>query len=145
MSRQIGDQLSEAEIDDYLKQSGLGVLGFASEGEAYTIPIAFAFDGDRCIFRFLMGQTSEKRDFLADTETASLTVYSWMGKNEWRSVVVRGPLRELPDEELTLAATRFSEVGEEAALEIFNQPISEMDSAWYELRIEEKDGRGAFS
>jgi nitroimidazol reductase NimA-like FMN-containing flavoprotein (pyridoxamine 5'-phosphate oxidase superfamily) len=144
MSGQIGDRLSEAEIDEYLEQAGLGVLGFASEGEAYTIPLAFAFDENRCIFRFLMGQESEKRDFLADTRTASLTVYSWASKDEWQSVVVRGPLKELPDDELPHAATRFSEVGEEAALEIFNQPISEMDSAWYELVIEEKSGRGTF-
>lgn len=144
MSRQVGEQLSEAEIDGYLEQAGLGVLGFANGGEAYTIPIAFAFDRDRCLFRFLMGPASEKRDFVAETETASLTVYSWVAKDEWQSVVVRGPLSELPDEELTHAATRFSDVGETAALEVFNQPLSEMDSGWYELVIEEKAGRGAF-
>jgi nitroimidazol reductase NimA-like FMN-containing flavoprotein (pyridoxamine 5'-phosphate oxidase superfamily) len=144
MSDQIGDQLSEVEVDEFLEERGLGVLGFADGSEAYTIPIAFAFDGDRCIFRFVDGETSRKRGFVEATEVASLTVYAWDSKAEWRSVVLRGPLEPIPDADLAHAATRFSEVGEEAALEIFNRPLSELDSAWYELHVEEKTGRGAF-
>lgn len=50
----------------------------------------------------------------------------------------------MPDSELTEAATLFSDVGKEAALEVFNDPISEYDSEWYQLDVAEMSGRGQF-
>lgn len=146
MSRHIGVELENEEIEEFLKEQGLGVLGLTNEGEAYTIPIAFAYDRstDRCLFRFLMGAESTKRAFVAETEIASLAVYEWKTKNQWKSVVLRGPIRPVPDSELTEAATLFSDVGEEAALEVFNDPISEYDSEWYQLDVAEMSGRGQF-
>lgn len=38
----------------------------------------------------------------------------------------------------------FSDVGEETALEVFNKPISEYETVWYELDITEITGRGRF-
>lgn len=147
MSREIGLEMDDLEIENFLKERGLGVLGFAAEGESYTIPIAFAYDDadERCIFRFVMTEDSRKRHFISQTEVASLTAYDWQTKNDWKSVVVRGPISQLDDDDLGHAAALFSDVGEEAALEVFNKPISEYETQWYEIEVTEVTGRGRFS
>lgn len=144
MSEEIGMELSERETEQFLTDRGLGVLGFANGGEAYTIPIVFAYDADenRCILRFIMAEDSKKRRFAAETERASLTVYEWRQKNHWKSVVIEGPLRQIPDDELAQAAALFSTIGEEAALEVFNDPISSYETVWYELSISDLTARG---
>lgn len=146
MSDAIGEAMDEFEITEFLTNRGLGVLGFAAAGEAYTLPVAFAYDDEqaRCIFRFLMPDHSRKREFVADTETASLTVYEWGGPDDWRSVVVRGPLQQLPEAELAEAATLFSDLGAEGALDIFNEPVSAYETGWYELDVSERTGRRGF-
>lgn len=146
MSEHVGEGMDEFEIEQFLTSRGLGVLGVARDGEAYTIPIAFAYDdaGERCILRFIMGEDSEKSAFVSETERASLTTYEWDSKDDWTSVVVRGPIGKLASEDMAQAAALFSDVGEEAALEVFNDPISEYETEWYELRVEEVTGRGRF-
>lgn len=146
MSREIGVKLDDDEISEFLKDRGLGVLGLVRDGEAYTLPVAFAYDddADRCLFRFLMTEDSLKRTFVSATEKASLTAYEWRSKDDWRSVVVRGPLCEVGADELARAAALFSDLGDESALEIFNDPISEYETVWCELRVDEVTGRGQF-
>lgn len=146
MSREIGVALDEYETEEFLKERGLGVLGMSKGGEAYTIPIAFAYDdeGGRCIFRFIMTEESTKRKFVSETDIASLTAYEWRRKSEWKSVVVRGPIRPVPDDDLAQVAALFSNIGEESALEVFNNPISEYETVWYEIDISEITARGRF-
>ncbi len=146
MSPDIGVELDAEEIETFLREQGLGVLGLAKGSEAYTIPIAFAYDGgsNRCFFRFIMDEGGMKRAFVSETDLASLTVYEWATKNQWKSVVLRGHIRQVSDSDLAEAATLFSDVGEEAALEVFNAPISEYETVWYELEITEITGRGQF-
>jgi nitroimidazol reductase NimA-like FMN-containing flavoprotein (pyridoxamine 5'-phosphate oxidase superfamily) len=146
MSDHIGEAMESYEMEQFLKDRGLGVLGFAQNGDAYTIPIAFAYDETepRCILRFIMGEGSKKQAFVSSTETASLSTFEWDGKENWKSVVVNGPIRKLANEEMAEAAALFSTVGEEAALEIFNSPLREYETEWYELQATEVTGRGRF-
>lgn len=135
--------MDDDEIQQFLTERGLGVLGLARDGRAYTFPIAFAADEDveRCLFRFVMANGSRKRAYLPETETASLTVYRWAGPEDWQSVVLHGSLAPLADEEMAYAAALFSDVGPEAALDVFNRSLSAYDTAWYELDVEESIGR----
>lgn len=55
-----------------------------------------------------------------------------------------GSNRRVADSDLAEAATLFSDVGEEAALEVFNEPITEYETVWYELDITDVTGRGQF-
>lgn len=146
MPPDIGVALDDHEIEQFLKERGLGVLGLASGGEAYTIPIAFAYDeaANRCIFRFIMSEDSDKRTFISETAVGSLTAYEWSRPDDWKSVVARGQLQPIADEDLAHAAALFSDVGEETALEVFHDPISEYDTVWCELEISEVTGRGQF-
>lgn len=144
MSEHVGTALEQSDIDGFLKDHGLGVLSLADADQAYAIPIAFAYDGEqnRCFFRFIMGEDSRKRDFVATTDRASLAVYEWKTQNQWTSVVMNGPIRPVAESELTVAASLFSDIGEEAALKTFNRPITEYDTAWYNLEPDEITGRG---
>lgn len=146
MTEKIGAALDEFEIEEFLESSGLGVLGLAKEGAAYTIPIAFAYDegNNRCILRFVGRQDSKKREFAAATRTATLTVYDWEAPEAWRSVVLVGTLSELDSDSIASAAALFADVGEEAALDIFNKPLEEYETAWYEFNIAEMTGRAGY-
>jgi len=146
MTENIGEPLDDFEMEEFLEDSGLGVLGLARDGVAYSIPIAFAYDAPnhRCILRFVMGEDSTKREFLATTEEASLAVYDWESAGEWESVVLAGTLEELDGEDIAGAAAVFADIGEEGALEVFNRPLEEYETAWYALSIAEMTGRGAF-
>lgn len=139
MSQETGIALDEYETNEFLKKRGLGVLGLSKDSETYTIPIAFAYDHDdkRFVFRFIMAEESAKREFVSATDVASLTSYEWHRKNEWKSVVARGPIRQVPEDELARAAALFSAVGEESALEVFNSPLSEYEAVWYEMDVSE--------
>lgn len=146
MTETIGEPLDDFEIEEFLASRGLGVLGLARDGTAYTIPIAIAYDAGhhRCILRFVMSEESKKRDFAAATETASLTVYQWDSPGAWRSVVLGGTLEVIDSEDVPQAAAVFSDIGEEAALDVFSRPLEEYDTAWYAFEIDEITGRGAF-
>jgi nitroimidazol reductase NimA-like FMN-containing flavoprotein (pyridoxamine 5'-phosphate oxidase superfamily) len=146
MSETVGEAMDDVEIGRFLRNRGLGVLGLAADGEAYTIPIAFAYDEEsrRCIFRFLATEDSEKMAFVSRTEIASLTAYEWGGPADWRSVVLRGPLSRLADDDMAQAAALFADLGAEAALDVFTKPVSAYETGWYELQIEECTGRGGF-
>jgi nitroimidazol reductase NimA-like FMN-containing flavoprotein (pyridoxamine 5'-phosphate oxidase superfamily) len=147
MSETVGDAMDEVEIRQFLTKRGLGVLGLAADGASYTIPIAFAYDDDsqRCIFRFLAADDSEKMAFVSQTTVASLTVYEWSGPDDWRSVVLRGPLSKLAEDDMAQAAAVFSDLGAEAALDVFKKPVSAYETGWYEMDIEECTGRGGFA
>jgi nitroimidazol reductase NimA-like FMN-containing flavoprotein (pyridoxamine 5'-phosphate oxidase superfamily) len=147
MSDHVGTALEDSEIVDFLQDRGLGTLGLTKGGEAYTIPIAFAYDNEeqRCIFRFIMAEESRKREFVAETDVASLTAYQWKSKSQWLSVVIRGPIRQLPDSDLGHAAALLSSVGHQAAAqETFNESLSEYETVWYALEAEEITGRGRY-
>lgn len=146
MTGEIGVELDEYDVVEFLKRRGMGVLGLARDGDAYTFPIAFAYDEDteRCIFRFVMTEDSTKRSFLERTESVSLTVYEWNGPQDWKSVVINGTIRPVGSADLGRAAAVFAAVGEEAALDIFNRSLSAYETVWYELEPDGITGRGAF-
>lgn len=138
--------MDEYEIDEFLDRQRVGVLAFARNGEAYSVPVAFGYDEgrDRCVFQFIVDETSTKQEYLERTTTASLTVYDWQEGESWQSVVLRGALQPVPTDEIASAASVFSISGEPAALDVFDKPVDEHEPVWYELRIEEKTGRAVY-
>lgn len=147
MTDEIGNPLDEYDITTVLHRRGIGVLGLADGTDAYTIPVAYAYDeeNNRCVFRFVMTDDSLKRTFLDGTDTASLTVFEWNGANDWNSIIARGPISRIATDDLGRVAALFAAVGEEAALEIFNRPLSAYETVWYALDVTSMTGRGVNS
>ena len=93
-------RMTDGEVDAFLRARGTGILALADGGRAYAIPISFGYETGRAVFAYWqLGPEGEKNDYTDATDRACLTVYDVASEREWRSVVARGPLRELPAEE----------------------------------------------
>ena len=118
-------RMERAESEAFLRERGTGVLSLAADDEAYSIPISFGYDGET-IYVVFQGYSadSEKSRFVEETGRACLVTYDVAEKFEWTSVLVRGSIREVDDDE-------WDDLVE--AIE---------DNAWYPSLFSEADPRG---
>jgi hypothetical protein len=92
----VTNEMDGTEIEEVLREQGTGVLSLARDGEAYAIPVSYGYDGERCYFVFVgYREPSLKAEFAEATERATLTVYEAASREDWYSVLVRGPLVRL--------------------------------------------------
>jgi len=92
--------MTDAAVDAFLAEQGTGVLALADGDSAYAVPISFGYETGRAVFAYWrFGPESLKAEYTDATERACLTVYDTVSDTEWRSVIARGPLRELSAEE----------------------------------------------
>lgn len=138
-----GAEMSGGEIADFLESKGVGALAFGNEDGAYAIPMAFGYDRDHdvCIFQFAFGDESRKRAYLDENRSVSLCVFEWHDEVDWKSVVLNGQLSNIENDADPRAAGVFAAYASVATLEVFDEPLEEMDLSWYRLNIEEKRGR----
>ncbi|SFF86750.1 Pyridoxamine 5'-phosphate oxidase [Halopelagius inordinatus] len=95
-----GTEMTTEEVDEFLRERGIGVLSLAAGDDAYGVPLSFGYDGDRLYFIYLRtAETSEKERFTEQTKRASFTAFEVSGKHRWRSVVVQGEIRRVTDDE----------------------------------------------
>lgn len=138
-----GIEMATDEIAEFLTRQGHGVLSFGG-AVPYGIPLSFGYDvlENRCVFQLLSGSDSKKQAALAETDAVNLVAYEWNDVDSWRSVVITGQLLPIePDTpEVVKAAEVFAEYGSVVGTEVFNRPLEEMTSTWYELQIEEMSG-----
>lgn len=76
----------------FLKRGRIGVMALASKGEAYAVPLFYAYDGKRLYFQSHPG---EKDHFLEDCEQACFVITEVHGDDDWRSVQVTGPVEKI--------------------------------------------------
>lgn len=135
-----GIEMSDAEIEAFLEAQGHGVLALANDGASYAVPVSFGYDGERLYVHLIrFGDSGEKFAYVDGTERACLTAYDVDSRFEWRSVVVRGPLRAVPDSE-----TDHMEavIEENAWIPSLFPPTSPMTGVErFELATEEASGR----
>jgi len=127
-----GVAMTDDEIGSFLARRGHGVLSFG-----YDVL------HNRCIFQLLFAEDSKKLAYLESSPAVNLVAYEWQTVEEWRSVVVDGDLSAIPDDspEAVDAAEVFAEFATVVGLSVFDRPVEELDSGWYELEIEEMSGR----
>ena len=96
-----GIEMSDEEIDEFLYEQGHGTLSLGNRREMYGVPISFGYDGEKLYMSLLeFGDDSEKMAFVETTDVASLTVYAVATRFDWKSVVVRGEITDVPEEEI---------------------------------------------
>jgi hypothetical protein len=136
----VGNRMDEAEADELLHAAGVGVLSLARDGEAYGVPVSFGYDGDdRLYFVFVgFGEESRKEAFAAETERASFTAYDVGGTEDWRSVVVAGPVERVPEDGWDAAREALGDNAWYPSLFSTADPMR--DLVLWSLRIEEKTG-----
>lgn len=97
-----GTSMAVEEVDAFLREQGYGTLALSNGGRSYALPISFGYDADRerCYLSLVQfGDDSEKLRYAETTTSAALCCAAVESRFEWQSVVVRGPLEPVPDEE----------------------------------------------
>ncbi|MFC7131890.1 MULTISPECIES: pyridoxamine 5'-phosphate oxidase family protein [Salinibaculum] len=132
-------RMSDAQIREYLLAQGVGVLGLPDAEFPYLIPMSFGYDGESTLyFLFLLFGGDTQKESLSDRSArATFVVYSAESKFEWRSVILKGTIAPVPNEE-------FGELQE--AMEnawhpdLFSSASPQRGVQGYKLEIEESNG-----
>ena len=136
-----GKTMGQTEIQDFLNEQATGVLSLSKDGQAYGIPMSFAWEKEteRAIMDFGFADGSKKREFIETTEEVCLTVYEWNSPNDWRSVVVTGSLGKLAEEDVDddLVSWYY-----DVAKDIDVSGSVELE--WYELDADEISGTALY-
>lgn len=126
--------LSEEETDSILGRHETGVLSLARDGEPYSIPISYGYDGEqrRFYFRLVSASESEKGRFLASAPEARLVVYE-EDDPVYLSVVAAGTLEEIQRENLTVEHIEQYGTAKRPLFEIWGEPSRDLDINLYQL------------
>ncbi|WP_267161343.1 pyridoxamine 5'-phosphate oxidase family protein [Halovenus salina] len=96
-----GIEMTATEIEQFLTEQGHGILSLADDADAYGVPISFGYDGEWLYASLLaFGEQSRKLAYLDETDTACLTTYQVSTRFDWKSVVVRGDVREVSEDDI---------------------------------------------
>jgi len=140
-------ELSAAEIDEVLLQNGIGTLALNDGNTPYPIPMSYGYDGEKPLFvmQFGDGGDSQKIACLETSQTAGFLVYDQTGEGldtEWRSVVIRGTLKEVEE---AASMDGFSALASSAEfapdMTIWGAALEDTELTLYELKVEERSGR----
>lgn len=94
-----GRPMRSEDIDELLETQGYGILSLCGNGEPYSIPVSFGYDGADIYFGLLrQGAESTKMEHIEDGATARLLVTDIRGRFDWQSVAVTGRVRRLGDD-----------------------------------------------
>lgn len=142
-------ELSADEIDEMLTRNGIGVLGLANDGQPYTIPMSFGYDGDEMTFpmQWGTGYDGRKERYAEANTNVSFTVYEQDPDNPqlWRSIVITGTLYEIDEEDEERAFASLAANAEFAPdLGVWGVPFEDVEFRLFGLSVDECNGR-AFS
>lgn len=140
----IGNEMTEAEMQSFLASTNHGVLSMGTAKRGYGHPLSFRYDreNDRIIMGFVNHPESKTREFVAETEEVTLTVYNYNDVDSWESVIVTGPLHRLDADEISegVPPIFFTQAGETTDGSGWVD-LDEVDRDWYELPVTNITGR----
>jgi nitroimidazol reductase NimA-like FMN-containing flavoprotein (pyridoxamine 5'-phosphate oxidase superfamily) len=128
--------MTESDIDDHLRAGEHGILGLASDNEAYSIPLSYHYDGDQFLLRVSEhDDDSEKDRFLERTEAATFVCYEASTKESW-SIHVRGPIQKWEGEVDEATLNEWFQ-----PFRLFDETVESVGFSLYELEMETVTGR----
>ena len=131
-------RMDEESIRGFLSSQSVGVLGLPTEGAPALRPMSFWFDGDTHLYFFyLVGSSSRKVGLSERATTARFLVYRAETPFNWRSVLLAGPIEEVPDNEREGLVESAELDGRPDLLE---QASTAENTRFYRLEIEEQSG-----
>jgi hypothetical protein len=132
-------EMTPSAVDALLTEAGSGVLSLADGAETYAVPESFGYDGDNLYFQFVYHETSRKMAFVRSTEVASFTVHT---DDPAESVLVRGRLERVADDERAAASAAMADNAEIPTLNVYpDTPTEDLSMAFYRLVPETMSGR----
>ncbi|MEF8814818.1 MAG: pyridoxamine 5'-phosphate oxidase family protein [Halovenus sp.] len=100
--RQSGaEHMGEEEVEQFLRDQGVGVLSLPDRDVPYVLPLSFGYDGDAHLYftYLLFGEQSKKEELSERAKRGRFLVYAAPSMYEWRSVLLTGTISEVPEEE----------------------------------------------
>ena len=85
-------ELPEATCKAFLSKHRVGVMALAKDGDAYAVPLFFAYDGQALYFHSHPG---EKDSFLSETHEGCFVVVEVHGDDDWTSVQATGHVEKI--------------------------------------------------
>ena len=132
------EQLTDDEINAFLANQRMGVLGLPTDDGPYMVPLSFGFDGgSRLYFTYVLGGESRKADLSERADHATFLAYSAESPYNWESVSVTGRLEAVPESEWDEIEDLLAEAWRPG---FFEEAAASVDVAVYRLRIEEWSG-----
>ncbi len=131
-------RMEDVEVRGFLSSQHVGVLGLPAEGAPYLCPMSFWFDGtDRVYFPYVVGARSHKAALSDEAAIARLLVYRAETAFNWRSVLLTGPIDEVPEDERDAVEAELDVAWRPA---LFERAGESETTALYALRIDEQSG-----
>jgi len=137
--------MDDAGIDELLRTSQIGVLSLSKDSNAYAIPLAHFYDGEKLYFRLGSTEDNKKQEFLETTETACYVLYDTEPTGDpdelesW-SILVTGRLNEVPKSEHDRFDTAAINRGF-TPIRVFDEAIEDIEISILELEIDTITGR----
>lgn len=138
-------RMDDAETTERLRTAPSGVLSLARGNDAYALPLAHYYDGEKLYFRLGLRDGSTKRAFWEATDTACYVVHGTEPTDDpqeidsW-SVVVTGRLTELSEAERERFDT--AEINRHfTPIRVFDEAIEDVDIVIAEFVIDTLTGR----
>jgi nitroimidazol reductase NimA-like FMN-containing flavoprotein (pyridoxamine 5'-phosphate oxidase superfamily) len=130
--------MEEEAIRGFLTSHSVGVLGLPADGAPSLRPMSFWFDGDsRLYLLYILGEQSRKAELTERADSARFLVYSAETPFNWRSVLLTGELRPVPEGGLGPVREALENAWRPA---VFEDLIAGDDAEVYELRISDRVG-----
>lgn len=139
--------LTTAEIERFLGESGSGILAVARDDEPYAFPVSYGFAGPEEGFYLRLGYAddSTKSAFIDEPCPAQLVVYredaSDDGGIDLRSVVATGELVRIPKAELEPSDVEKLSQARTPEFEVWEQAKAELEFKINRLVPESLTGR----
>ena len=132
-------EMDEAEIDRFLYNQSVGVLGLPAEGAPYLLPLTFGYDGEegRLYFTFFVGDASRKVALSRRADRAGFLVYKADSAFVWESVLLTGTIDELPPDAWTAHEDVLSNAWR---LDVFERAATAGDLRTFEFDVLDRRG-----
>jgi nitroimidazol reductase NimA-like FMN-containing flavoprotein (pyridoxamine 5'-phosphate oxidase superfamily) len=133
--------MDATEIADFLDSQQTGVLALASEGDAYAVPVSYAYDIDEQAVYFRLGFApgSQKQRFIDTTEHVSFVVYG-EADGRWNSVLVSGRLEPMAETNLDSTILEAVKRLDIPYFKVFDRPAEEVDFTIVRLNVDGLNG-----
>lgn len=140
------EELDREAIDEVLSINGLGTLSLVDGDQPYGIPISFGYDERHptLVMHWGTGYGGRKSEIIQSNPRASVSVYEHEPDppRTWRSVIVSGQLRRVPDEQTERAYQALGANAEFAPdFGVWGVPLEDVDLVLMQLEIEQLSGR----
>lgn len=143
----LGAESSLDEVGELLERAEFGVLGLASDGQAYTVPLSFGYDEELTALYFMCAfePDSKKRAYMEATETATFVVADSALPDSWASIFFEGTLARVPEDESEDAYAALAAHAAFPASYTFAEYIESYDieQALYEFEVDRVTTRRA--